>query len=53
MSKITTIIFDIGNVLVRQRFDELAEEVLAVSKRYGRANWDAIHAAAEAEEAEA
>ena len=37
-------------LLPGQVTDELAEQILAVSKRYGRANWDAINAAAEAAE---
>ena len=39
-------------LLPGQVTDELAEQILTVSKRYGRANWDAINAAAEVEEAE-
>ena len=32
--------------------DALAEQILAVTKRYGRANWDALNGAKEAEETE-
>ena len=40
-------------LLPGQVTEELAEQILAVSKRYGRANWEAINAAEEEEAEEA